>query len=84
MTSVGNPPHKVERKKTPPVSVCLSRVQCLAETLSQEVRTEPRRMEKIHNKELHNLYSSPNVIRAIKSIGEAMNGTYKTRGETRN
>jgi hypothetical protein len=28
---------------------------------------EPRKLRKLHNEELHNLYSSPNIIRQIKS-----------------
>jgi hypothetical protein len=27
-----------------------------------------RRVKKLHNEELHDLYSSPNIIRVIKSI----------------
>jgi hypothetical protein len=34
---------------------------------------------RLHNEELHNTYSSPNIIRVIKSNGE-MNGACSTQG----
>jgi hypothetical protein len=35
---------------------------------------------KLHNKEFHNLYSSPNIINMIKSEEEDMNRTYSAHG----
>jgi hypothetical protein len=32
---------------------------------------------KLHNEELHNLYSSPNIIRVIKSRGIRWGGGYR-------
>jgi NAD(P)H-nitrite reductase large subunit len=37
-----------------------------------------RGWRKLHNEELHNVYSSPNIIRMIKS---RMGRTYSTNGE---
>jgi hypothetical protein len=39
---------------------------------------------KLHNEELHNLYSSPNIIRMIKSRGIRWAGHVARMGETRN
>jgi hypothetical protein len=39
---------------------------------------------KLHNEELHNLYSSPNRIRMIKSRGMRWAGHVARMGETRN
>jgi hypothetical protein len=39
---------------------------------------------KVHNEELHNLYSSPNVIRMIKSRSVRLAGYLARVGETRN
>jgi hypothetical protein len=39
---------------------------------------------KLHNKELHNLYSSPSIIRMIKSRGMRWAGHVAQIGETRN
>jgi hypothetical protein len=39
---------------------------------------------KMHNEELHNLYSSPNIIRMIKSRGLRWAGHVARMGETRN
>jgi hypothetical protein len=37
---------------------------------------------KLHNEELHNLYSSPSIIRIIKSRNDEVGGTFGTnRGE---
>jgi hypothetical protein len=50
----------------------------------------PRRDEvagvwsKLHNEELHNLYSSPNIIRMIKSMRMRWAGQGARMGETRN
>jgi hypothetical protein len=50
----------------------------------------PRRNEvtgdwrKLHNEELHNLYSSPNIIRLIKSRRMRWAGHVARMGETRN
>jgi hypothetical protein len=50
----------------------------------------PRRNEvtgdwrKLHNEELHNLYSSPNIISMIKSKGMRRTGHVARMGETRN
>jgi hypothetical protein len=50
----------------------------------------PRRDEmtgewrKLHNEELHNLYSSPNIIRMIKSRRMRWAGHVARMGETRN
>jgi hypothetical protein len=50
----------------------------------------PRRDEvigdwrKLHNEELHNLYSSPNIIRMIKSKRMRWVGHVARMGETRN
>jgi hypothetical protein len=53
-------------------------------------RFEPKRDEvtgdwrKLHNEELHNLYSSPNIIRMIKSRRMRWAGHVARMGETRN
>jgi hypothetical protein len=53
-------------------------------------RFGPRRDEvtgdwrKLHNGELHNLYSSPNIIRTIKSRRMRWAGRVASLGETRN
>jgi hypothetical protein len=39
---------------------------------------------KLHNEELHNLYSSPNIIRMIKSRRMRWAGQVARMGETRN
>jgi hypothetical protein len=39
---------------------------------------------KMHNEELHNLYSSPNIIRMIKSRRMRCTGQLARMGETRN
>jgi hypothetical protein len=39
---------------------------------------------KLHNEELHNLYSSPNIIRMIKSRRMRWAGHVERMGETRN
>jgi hypothetical protein len=39
---------------------------------------------KLQNEELHNLYSSPNIIRMIKSRRMRWAGHVARRGETRN
>jgi hypothetical protein len=39
---------------------------------------------KLHNEELHNLYSSPNIIRMIKSRRMRWAGHVARKGETRN
>jgi hypothetical protein len=39
---------------------------------------------KLHNEELHNLYSSPNIIRMIKSKRMRWAGHVARMGETRN
>jgi hypothetical protein len=39
---------------------------------------------KLHNEELHNLYSSPNIIRMIKSRRMIWAGHIARMGETRN
>jgi hypothetical protein len=39
---------------------------------------------KLHNGELHNLYSSPNIIRMIKSMRMRWAGHVARMGETRN
>jgi hypothetical protein len=39
---------------------------------------------KLHNEELHNLYSSPNIIRMIKSRRMKWTGHLARMGETRN
>jgi hypothetical protein len=39
---------------------------------------------KLHNEELRNLYSSPSIIRIIKSKEDDMGGTCSTNGEKRN
>jgi hypothetical protein len=39
---------------------------------------------KLHNEELHNLYSSPNLIRIIKSRRMRWAGHVRRMGETRN
>jgi hypothetical protein len=39
---------------------------------------------KLHNEELHNLYSSPNIIRMIKSRRMRCAGHVARMGETRN
>jgi hypothetical protein len=39
---------------------------------------------KLHNEELHNLYSSPNIIRMIKSRRMRWAGNVARMGETRN
>jgi hypothetical protein len=51
---------------------------------------EPKRDEmtgewrKLHNEELRDLYSSPSIIRIIKSKGDEMGGPCSTHGEKRN
>jgi hypothetical protein len=40
--------------------------------------------KKLHNEELHNLYSSPNIIRMIKSRRMRWGGHEARMGETRN
>jgi hypothetical protein len=40
-------------------------------------------LEELHNEELHNLYSSPNIIRMIKSRRIRWAGHVARRGETR-
>jgi hypothetical protein len=42
------------------------------------------RLRKIHNEELHNLYSSPNIIRMIKSRSMRWAGHVARMGEKRN
>jgi hypothetical protein len=37
----------------------------------------------MHNDELHNLYSSPNIVRVIKSRGERCTGHVARMGEGR-
>jgi hypothetical protein len=37
-------------------------------------REEDGSWRKLHNDELHNLYSSPNIVRVIKSRGEVFTG----------
>jgi hypothetical protein len=39
---------------------------------------------KLHNEELHNLYSSPSIIRMIKSRGMSWAGHVARMGENRN
>jgi hypothetical protein len=39
---------------------------------------------KLHNEELHNLYSSPNIIRIIKSRRMRLTGHVARMGDTRN
>jgi hypothetical protein len=39
---------------------------------------------KLHNKELHNLYSSPNIVRMIKSRRMGWAGHVAQMGEKRN
>jgi hypothetical protein len=39
---------------------------------------------KLHNEELHNLYSSPNIIKIIKSRRMRWAGHVERMGETRN
>jgi hypothetical protein len=39
---------------------------------------------KLHNEELHNLYSSPNIIRMLKSRRMRVTGHVARMGETRN
>jgi hypothetical protein len=41
-------------------------------------------VEKLHNEELHNLYSSPSIIRIIKFGEDEVGGTCGTNGEKRN
>jgi hypothetical protein len=41
-------------------------------------------MEELHNDELHNLYSSPNIIRMIKSRRVKWAGHVARMGQTRN
>jgi hypothetical protein len=41
-------------------------------------------MEKVHNKELHDLYSSPSIIRIIKSWRMRWAGHVARKGEKRN
>jgi hypothetical protein len=36
---------------------------------------------KLHNEELHNLYTSPSIIRMIKSKEVEMGRTFSTNGE---
>jgi hypothetical protein len=43
-----------------------------------------RDWRKLHNEELHNLYSSPNIIRMIKSRRMRLAGHVARMGETRN
>jgi hypothetical protein len=43
-----------------------------------------RERRKLHNKELHNLYSSPNIIRMIKSRRVSWPGHVARMGEKRN
>jgi hypothetical protein len=40
--------------------------------------------KKLHNDELHNLYTSPNIIRMIKSMRRRWAGHVERMGETRN
>jgi hypothetical protein len=40
--------------------------------------------KKLHNQELHNLYSSPNIIRTIKSSRMRSAGYIARKGEKRN
>jgi hypothetical protein len=48
-------------------------------------RDEVRRgWRKLHNEELHNLYSSPSIIRMIKLRRNAVGGSCSTNGEKRN
>jgi hypothetical protein len=54
------------------------------------LRTGPKRDEvtgdwrKLHDEELHNLYSSPNIIRMIKSRRMRWGGHVEQMRETRN
>jgi hypothetical protein len=42
------------------------------------------RLEKLHNEELHNLYSSRNIIRTMKSMRVRWAGSAARMGEKRN
>jgi hypothetical protein len=44
----------------------------------------PKRDEELHNEELHNLYSSPSIIRIIKSRRIRWVGHVARMGEKRN
>jgi hypothetical protein len=43
-----------------------------------------RGWRRLHNEELHNLYTSPNIIRLIKSSRMSRTGNVACTGETRN
>jgi hypothetical protein len=43
-------------------------------------REEDRSWRKLHNDELHNLYSSPNIVRVIKIKEDEVGGTCGTHG----
>jgi hypothetical protein len=43
-----------------------------------------RGWRRLHNEELHNLYTSPNVIRVIKSRGMRWAGHFEPTGDLRN
>jgi hypothetical protein len=43
-------------------------------------REEDGSWRKLHNDELHSLYSSPNIVRVIKAKEGKVGGTHGTRG----
>jgi hypothetical protein len=45
---------------------------------------EPRNCRKLHSEELHNLYTSPNIIQVIKSRNVRYAGHVACIGETKN
>jgi hypothetical protein len=63
------------------MSVFLNTVVRLFEPRRNEVTRDWR---KLHNEELHNLYSSPNIIRIIKSRRMRWAGHVARMGEPRN
>jgi hypothetical protein len=52
--------------------------------ISEPKRDEVTSWRKLHNEELHNLYSSPSIIRIIKSRRMRRAGHVARMGETRN
>jgi hypothetical protein len=62
----------------------ITRKWYVSETGCFRVQIRECRWRKLHNEELHNLYSSPNIIRIIKSRRMRWAGLVARMGEKRN
>jgi hypothetical protein len=56
------------------------RVNCVWKTIFEHKRERERGTRKLHNEELLDLYSSPNIIRMIKIKEDGVGGTFKFHG----